>query len=737
MVVKPFPESKLWHKAGGVSRLNKEAISALIASNVTVFEHDYGTKKVIASWSNRRKAIINSVDDVDEYKNYHIITGDNNIVDIDLDCLEAIKLALYFLPATNMKYGRESNPLSHWLYKVIDLTKKHTRKYFSFEDPNINKETLVELRAHDHYTMCSGKYPEEEYVKWSEFSSIKETTYDVLFKSVAMLAVASIILRNYPTGDRNVYIWQVAGTLWHHKVEEDDALKIIEAVCVEAGDEEVKGRLAKAKHVYKTDTPQKEIVGLPTLAKDLTWTDKQITNLKEALYAVTGRSELPTFTHDFVNRIAYMMKQKKYYDLEDKEMYDGEAVDVKYSKYFDGRYTPLKFWKQHPDSKVCVDFTYKPNDQKRFVHVDKKLMINVFEKNELLPDHKVDTDAFWALLKHVIPHEECREHFLDWYAFPLQNPGIKIRHAIIMQSDEFQLGKGSLFDLHRLMLGNKNTRKIELAEALDKGKNYLLNYQTVLIDEAKSSGSWSEKAQLINTLKTIITEGSIGVRQLYKEYSEQDTCTNYWINTNYKDAFPLPKNEVRYWVYFSPAKRNQQMLDDFHNAKDKDNLAGGVMAELLDRNLSKFNPLAPAPYTEYRNQMSGMADRPLNDFIREQFEQGVHPFDRDMLTTVELFEYLKVEKRLRVTREREVANALELLGAKCRKQIPIATVADRATLWVLRDHDTYMKMPAAELGKKYVPFYNDSKAPLKKAVATPMREHEKYTGIGDDVPGGI
>ena len=313
------------------------------------------------------------------------------------------------------------------------------------------------------------------------------------------------------------------------------------------------------------------------------------------------------------------------------------------------------------------------------------------------------------MLKHVIPHEECREHFLDWYAFPLQNPGVKIRHAIIMQSDEFQLGKGSLFDLHRDMLGNHNTRKIELAEALDKGKNYLLNYQTVLIDEAKSSGSWSEKAQLINTLKTIISEGSIGVRQLYKEYSEQDTITNYWINTNYKDAFPLPKNEVRYWVYFSPAKRNQKMLEQFHNERLNDNLAGGVLADLMNRDLSKFNPLAVAPYTDYRNQMSGMADRPLNDFIREQFEQGVHPFDRDMLTTVELFEYLKVEKRLRVTREREVANALELLGARCRKQIPITTVADRATVWILRDQDKYMQMEARDLGRAYVPFYHDSK----------------------------
>ena len=91
------------------------------------------------------------------------------------------------------------------------------------------------------------------------------------------------------------------------------------------------------------------------------------------------------------------------------------------------------------------------------------------------------------------------------------------------------------------------------------------------------------------------------------------------------------------------------------------------------------------------------------------FEQGVHPFDRDMLTTVELFEYLKVEKRLRVTREREVANALELLGARSRKQIPITTVADRATVWILQDQDKYMTMEAGELGRAYVPFYHDSK----------------------------
>ena len=65
-------------------KLNKEALSALISANVTVFGHDYGTKQVKASWLKRRKQIINSVDDADDYKNYHIITGDNNTTDIDM-----------------------------------------------------------------------------------------------------------------------------------------------------------------------------------------------------------------------------------------------------------------------------------------------------------------------------------------------------------------------------------------------------------------------------------------------------------------------------------------------------------------------------------------------------------------------------------------------------------------------------------------------------------------------------
>jgi hypothetical protein len=231
----------------------------------------------------------------------------------------------------------------------------------------------------------------------------------------------------------------------------------------------------------------------------------------------------------------------------------------------------------------------------------------------------------------------------------------------------------------------------------------------VLIDEAKSKGTWSEKAQLINTLKTIVSEGSQGVRQLYREYEEQDTCSNYWINTNHRDAFALPANEVRYWVYFSEAKRNEAMLEEYHNARLKHNLAAGVFAELLERDISKFKPNGIAPHTIYRDMMTTLADKPLNDYVKERFEQGVNPFDRDLVTTTELFDWLRAVGKIKVTRENDVALALAAIGGTRKRGCPVHKIGKNVNIWIIRNHDKYKNLTATGLGEIYTPFFEESK----------------------------
>ena len=230
----------------------------------------------------------------------------------------------------------------------------------------------------------------------------------------------------------------------------------------------------------------------------------------------------------------------------------------------------------------------------------------------------------------------------------------------------------------------------------------------MLIDEAKASGRWSEKSMLVNTLKILISEYTAGTRELYKGYAELDTCTNYWINTNFKDAFPLEPNDPRYFVYFSPAKRNARLLKEYHQERKFGTLAAGVYAEMLDRNLSKFDPEEVAPDTPFKEQMVKLADRPVNDYVRENFEQGVHPFNRDLVTTVELLDWLKKRPRIKVTRENDVAEALKLIGGIRKRGCPVNGVGDNVNIWIIRDHDKYNGMTAPALGKIYVGFWTDT-----------------------------
>ena len=689
----------------------QKAIQPLLQNEVFLFSSKHGIKNHRLTNKQKESNQITKAEDVKVHSNYNIWTGYHNIADVDLDSDETRELADDFLNATGVEFGRSKHGgRSHRLYTVLDLDKKkHTRNAYTFRDSE-TENTIIELRAHGHYTMCGGDYDDpKDTVIFNKAAKVSEITWDQLHKQVAMTGVASIMLRKVRTSEpHNEFYKYIAGAFKQHKLPEDDAEKIFEAVlakhkCAGCKNSE---RMGQLKHVYKTE--DKDQTGLPTIVKKWKWTNNERDDFRKLLYVITGRHTLPKNAGKIIDAICYVMKQNKYWDFEDQELYDREPINVKYGKDFK-HFTAAKAFQSHPDRKVCKDFKYHPSKKpERYIKIKKSLYVNTYTPHDLIPNPKADTDLFWAHVKHMIPHEEYRNHYLDWFAFPMQNPGVKIRWAMIFQSDVKQLGKGSLFDMQRSILGDHNTSKIDIAQALNRERGFLINKQVVLIDEAKSSGRWSEKQMLVNTLKIIISEYTAGTRELYKGYVEQDTCTVYQINTNYRDAFPLEPHDPRYFVYFSPAKRNARLLKEYHQERKFGDLAAGVYAEMLDRNLSKFDPEGVAPDTPFKEEMVKLADRPLNDYVRENFEQGVHPFDRDLVTTVELFGWLRSVARIKVTRENEIADALRMMGGTRKRSCPVNNVGNNVTIWIIRNHEKYKNLTATELGNKYIGFFTET-----------------------------
>jgi len=76
------------------------------------------------------------------------------LVDVDLDCPEALAIANLYLPSTGAKFGRASAPSSHWLYSAPGAVKE------TFADPALSvKQHEVLQRIFDKVRVMAEETP--------------------------------------------------------------------------------------------------------------------------------------------------------------------------------------------------------------------------------------------------------------------------------------------------------------------------------------------------------------------------------------------------------------------------------------------------------------------------------------------------------------------------------------------------------------------------------------------------
>jgi len=407
---------------------------------------------------------------------------------------------------------------------------------------------------------------------------------------------------------------------------------------------------------------------------------------------------------ELLKNVIYIKQKDIFFDISTNEEYDKSAINFTYARLFK-KETPSQFIMKNARRIVVEDWVYDPknyNPKERLLTIDKKLYLNSYIPGDLVPQDE-DVLLWDQLLDHYFnDNHKYKEHFLDWLAYQLQHPGEKIRHALILVSTQFQVGKGSIWRAIKLMFGSHNAREIDVGQALDKSKGYLTNSQIVLIDEMQSAGKFDEKTALLNNLKRIITEEHISSRALYIDYKIVKSCTNYLLFTNHKDALSLPNNEVRYWVYISEQSRlNDKFYADYHSWLDNGG-AGAILNSLLKRDISEdFKPKGVAPDTPFRQVMSKGGEHPLTKIVRQLYEEYQFPFTEKQIVigSMELYNTLKSKGMLKNGRINDVANALESIGGRLLGQcrVSIDNKITKPTLYLIRDLDKYFGVQPQKL----------------------------------------
>jgi hypothetical protein len=187
-------------------------------------------------------------------QNIGVLLGEpsGNLVDVDLDCDEAVKLAPSFLPSTPAIFGRESKPSSHYLY----VTEIKSAKF-----QNADGQMLVELRSTGGQTVFPhSTHPSGERVTWDSEGTPERVDAKALHGAVARLAACSLLAQAWK-GSRHNLTLAIAGGLLRDGWHEDDAVNFILCAATVAGDDELEDRERAAHDTFSNTANDANVTG--------------------------------------------------------------------------------------------------------------------------------------------------------------------------------------------------------------------------------------------------------------------------------------------------------------------------------------------------------------------------------------------------------------------------------------------------------------------------------------------
>lgn len=223
-----------------------------------------GKKPVVKAWTQ------GGFTENDITENVGILCGalSGNLVDVDLDCPEAIEAACYFLPPTGMIHGRASNPKSHWWYVAdVELPTKRYKDADGRDDSE--STTLVEYRTSGSQTLVPPSvHPEGEAYVWERDGEPERVDAEELWQAVSYVAATSLLARHWPgEGSRHDCALAVAGLLLRGGLDENVVSDIVAYAAEIAGDEEAEERRRDVATTAAKLFAGESATGGPTLSK--------------------------------------------------------------------------------------------------------------------------------------------------------------------------------------------------------------------------------------------------------------------------------------------------------------------------------------------------------------------------------------------------------------------------------------------------------------------------------------
>lgn len=322
-------------------------------------------------------------------------------------------------------------------------------------------------------------------------------------------------------------------------------------------------------------------------------------------------------------------------------------------------------WMEWPKRRTHSQVVYEPGEPPTN---EKSNTLNLWRGWGVDPK-KGPVDNLHELLEYMFNGEKAsREWFLQWLAYPLQHPGVKLYTSSVLWSRDTGTGKTLIGMTMSRIYGDDNFSLIGENELHASFNDWQANKQFILGEEVTGSDRVSEA----DRLKKIITSETTRINRKFEmPYATRD-CANFLFTTNRPDAFLIDDTDRRFFIHEvgvgqkTPSQKFFDTYDRWYRTKEG---IGAIFHHLLHKvDTSDFNPRGRAPGTRSKDEMVALSGNEHDHLVRDiiaspdtYLKIGSTPIKRDLLTFREILEMADNTHKLSIS---GISRAFGRLGIK-------------------------------------------------------------------------
>ena len=356
-----------------------------------------------------------------------------------------------------------------------------------------------------------------------------------------------------------------------------------------------------------------------------------------AVVAEVERKELGRVEKEsWWERFAYIQNDDAYFDLTDrrelsrgtfnalfrhiscKSIHNGRKIEA--SICFDEN-------RQAKGARALVGVTYAPGED---ILCAREGLVYANRWRDARPSVAAGADAgpWLEHARRMIPDDAEREHVLNVMAFKVQNPNVKINHAVLHGGHPGS-GKDTLWAPFFWAIGGDSLANVKKLDNKDLSTpwGYHLESEVLIINELRQPEA-SDRRALENSLKPVIAAPPEYLTVNRKGLAPIEAVNRLQVVafSNERMAITIPSNDRRWFVIWSDVQR----MDDALSARLWGWYKGGGMAAvaawLAARDVSAFNPGATPPMTEAKAIMVETGMSGAESFLVELMRARIGEF---------------------------------------------------------------------------------------------------------------